>query len=66
MRRRIFFLDETVEKEEGFRFQTSQEMNGKTGEKAISRMHCKPYDINLDNGFIAVKAQEKNIKIKIK
>ena len=54
-------MDPTLEKEEGFQFQTSQGMNGKTGVpggKPISRMQCKPYDINLDEGFTAIKAQE--------
>ena len=54
-------MDPTLEKEEGFQFQTSQGMNGKTGVpggKLISRMQCKPYDINLDEGFTAIKAQE--------
>ena len=28
------------------------------GKKNISRMQCKPYDINVDEGFTAIKAQE--------
>ena len=54
-------MDPTLKKEEGFQFQTSQGMNGKTGvpgRRPISRMQCKPYDINLDEGFTAIKAQE--------
>ena len=40
-------------------------MNGKTGVpggKPTSQMQCKPYvyDINLDEGFTATKAQENN------
>ena len=27
-------------------------------EKSISQMQCKPSDINLDEGFTAIKAQE--------
>ena len=55
-------------KGKGFQFQTSQAMNGKTGvpgggggggDKNISRMQRKPCDINLDEGFTAIKAQEK-------
>ena len=56
-----FVLDPTLEKEEGFQFQTSPGMNGKTrlpGGKPISRMQCKPYDINLDEGFTAIKAHK--------
>ena len=30
------------------------------GGKPISQMQCKPYDINLDEGFTAIKAQENN------
>ena len=29
-------------------------------EKPISLMQCKPYVINLDEGFTAIKAQENN------
>ena len=29
------------------------------GKKNISRIQCKPYDINLDEGFTAIKAQKK-------
>ena len=32
------------------------------GKKPVGRMHCKPYDINLDEGFTAIKAQENNNK----
>ena len=45
----------TLEKEDGFQFQTSQRMNWKTGvpvgNKNISQMQRKPYVINLDEGF---------------
>ena len=34
------------------------------GEKPISRMQCKPYDINVDEGFTAIKAQEITTKTK--
>ena len=59
-KRKKLVLDPTLEKE-GFQFPTSQGMSGKTGlsrEKNISWMQCKPYDINLDEGFIAIKVQE--------
>ena len=53
--------DLTLEKEEGFQFQTSQGMHGKTGapgREPISRMLRKPYDINLDEGFTARKTKQ--------
>ena len=53
------FWDPTLEKEEGFHFQTSQGMNGThPEEKNISQMQCKTNDINFDEGFTAIKAQE--------
>ena len=54
-------IDPTLEKEKSFQFQTSLATNGKTGVpggKPISRMQCKPSDINLDEGFTAIKAQD--------
>ena len=56
----------TLEKEEGFQFQTSQGMNGKTGVPGRKKTQnnnqlvgCSGnYDINLDEGFTAIKAQE--------
>ena len=55
----------TLEKEEGFQFRTSHRMNGKTGGGGIiSWMKLKPYDLNLDEGFTAIKAQENKTKRK--
>ena len=57
-------LDPTLEKEEGFQFQTSTGMNARMGKpeypggKNISHMQCKPYDITLDEGFTAIKTQK--------
>ena len=63
-------LDPTLEKEEGFQFQTSQGMNGKIwvpgGWKPISQMQCKPYDINLNEGFIVIKLKAQENKTKLK
>ena len=33
---------------------------GRGGGGTISQMQCKPYYINLDEGFTAIKAQENN------
>ena len=55
-----FVLDPTLEKEEGFQFQGMNRKNGVRGGKPISQMQCKPYDINLDEGFTAIKDQENN------
>ena len=60
-------LDPTFKKEEGFQFQISQGMNGKTGVPGGKKPLDRCSDINLDEGFIgvdegfiAIKTQENN------
>ena len=36
------------------------------GEKPIGQMQCKPYDINLNEGFIVIKLKAQENKTKLK